>query len=75
MALKVGDKILFDHHGVKDRPGVVTKITTKRVYIEWTAPSSGITHTVAFQLEHLEKYGRNIRILTADGYGLRRLLP
>lgn len=44
--LKVGDKILFDHFGMKDREGEIKKITPNAVAVEWTSPSSGITRTV-----------------------------
>jgi hypothetical protein len=45
-SLKVGDRILFDHFGGKDRPGRVVKVTATAVYIEWKAPSSGKTRVV-----------------------------
>lgn len=43
---KVGDVVLFDHFGSKDRKGTVVKLTANSVHVEWTAPASGITRVV-----------------------------
>jgi len=50
MNVKVGDLVLFDHFGAKDRRGHVVKITATKLHVEWTAPSSGITRVVPIGL-------------------------
>jgi hypothetical protein len=41
--VRVGDKILHWATGYL-RDGVVTKVTQKYIWIEYTSPSTGITH-------------------------------
>ena len=43
---RVGDRVRFDHFGAKERPGMIVKITAIKIYVQWTAPSSGVTRTV-----------------------------
>lgn len=43
---KVGDLILFDHFGAKNRPGEIVKITPGAVHVAWHAPSSGKSRVV-----------------------------
>lgn len=49
--LKVGDEVLFDHFGSKDRRGKVVKITASAAHVEWTAPASGKTRVVSISFK------------------------
>ena len=59
--LKVGDEIRFDHFGGKDRLGKVVKVTAKRIYVEWLAPSSGVVRVVPISLDADALRFKNVR--------------
>lgn len=56
--LQVGDRVLFDHFGAKDRPGEVVKITANGVHIRWTSPSSGKSRVVRLSTKPWTDGGR-----------------
>lgn len=65
MEFKVGDRVLFDHFGAKDRPGEVVKVTPRRVYIRWAAPTSQKTRVVPITRgAEGRPVWKNVRIVT-----------
>jgi hypothetical protein len=73
--LSVGNLVLFDHFGGKNRQGRVVKLTPTAVHIEWVSPSSGIKRVVSISLKvyfsnpdepHSQFTYKNIRLMPAS---------